>query len=206
MDRPHYVQQPAVHLFPRPAQVLRVLRHLEPGNRNSTRIRRLPGSVQNAVREKHVHSIRFRRHVRPLGNDETAVLDQRSRVLRRDLILRRRRKCTIALHRPRTLSLFVLCAFELLRVLLDPPSSHVLQFHHPRKFLRVDAVSIMDRPARIRKRHHFPAKLVDPSRPCTEPRCRIPKPYTSCPRWNHLESQASPAQNTSRRSPSPPDE
>src|SRR5690606_30124140 len=87
VDRLHDRVQPLVDLAVRPAQPLRVLRHLQPRGGDATRIARLAGRVEHPGLVEDVDRLDGARHVRTLGDAEHAVGHQRAGVVLVELVL-----------------------------------------------------------------------------------------------------------------------
>ena len=100
IDAAHDVVQPLVHFLERPAQAHAVLGHFERGGRNAAGVRRLGRADGDARRLQHGNGLERAGHVRALGEDHGAAVEDLLRLGHVHLVLRRARERHVARHIP----------------------------------------------------------------------------------------------------------
>ena len=81
MDSLHDLQQPGIHLFPRPGKTHGILAHFQTGGGHPSRIAGLTRGKKHPAVFEALYGLRRGRHIGAFGDTDHAVLDQGCRIL-----------------------------------------------------------------------------------------------------------------------------
>src|ERR1022692_462662 len=165
VDGDHDFVQTVVYFLAGPAQARAVLGHFQSGSCHAASVRCFGWSVQDFGIEEHLGRVECAGHVRALGNQLDAVLDQVRRVFCGDLVLRGAGEGAIGSDVPERVVLQLDVRrhedrfLVVIGILADASALHVLQFDDPGQLLAVDAVGIVDYAARVGHGHRLRAEI-----------------------------------------------
>ena len=154
----HDLLELGINLVEGPAQTIRVLAHLQAGNRHATGIGGLCGAVQQFRALIHGDGLRRAGHIRAFAHDRAAVVHQRAGGFAVDLVLCGARQRDIARNRPHaTAVVMIFGSGHAFGVFLDTATMTELDILDD---IKLDALGIVHVSARIRAGDHLRAQTL----------------------------------------------